>query len=419
MLAVQRHTPSVPKVLVHVHQCLRRVGSSRCRRCDRRCPQRETCDDDHYPQPDPTVQPTHDNPPRDGAPFDGREIVLRPLRRSAIPSGDGVVTRAVAIGANARTGPHPTCRSPIDDALRQACHRPRGGRIRSCDAMPEENMRAYSSRRALRTLSELSRSMARAESREELLELTGGCLRELGFRSYLADLEGDRFRLIADRLETESIARVETILGQPLSIRTLQTNAIPCIHTAATKRSPATTDDLAASLMTLVPHLSGGDRAALRLEIGSGPFTAIPVERGDELLGVLITWRNGAGGSGRVAVPASGGGATRPRLASRRPRSRDQREPRRRSGNDAGPHPRADRVRGNPARDAADRSPPRRGHSRIRIAVPHQPGRGTAGAERAVRCGGRIDGEGTRRGLHPRRPRGKHRTRCPRRCFST
>jgi diguanylate cyclase (GGDEF)-like protein len=161
--------------------------------------------------------------------------------------------------------------------------------------MPEENMRAYSSRRALRTLSELSRSMARAESRDELLELTGGCLRELGFRSYLADLEGDRFRLIADRLETESIARVESILGQPLSIRTLQTNAIPCIYTAATRRSPATTDDLAASLMALVPHLSGGDRAALRLEIGSGPFTAIPVERGDELLGVLITWRNGPG----------------------------------------------------------------------------------------------------------------------------
>ena len=28
VLAVQRHTPSVPKVLVHVHQCLRRVGSN-------------------------------------------------------------------------------------------------------------------------------------------------------------------------------------------------------------------------------------------------------------------------------------------------------------------------------------------------------------------------------------------------------
>jgi diguanylate cyclase (GGDEF)-like protein len=162
--------------------------------------------------------------------------------------------------------------------------------------MPQENANAYSSRRALRTLSQLSRSMARAESRDELLELTGSCLRDLGFRSYLAELEGDRIRLIADRIETESIARVETILGQPLTTLNLQTNAIPCIHTAATKRSPGTTADLSASLMSLVPHLSAGERTALRREIGSGPFTAIPVERGDELLGVLVTWRSGPGG---------------------------------------------------------------------------------------------------------------------------
>jgi diguanylate cyclase (GGDEF)-like protein len=162
--------------------------------------------------------------------------------------------------------------------------------------MPQENANAYSSRRALRTLSQLSRSMARAESRDELLELTGSCLRDLGFRSYLAELEGDRIRLIADRIETESIARVETILGQPLTTLNLQTNAIPCIHTAATKRSPGTTADLSASLMSLVPHLSAGERTALRREIGSGPFTAIPVERGDELLAVLVTWRSGPGG---------------------------------------------------------------------------------------------------------------------------
>jgi diguanylate cyclase (GGDEF)-like protein len=162
--------------------------------------------------------------------------------------------------------------------------------------MQEENTHAYSSRRALRTLSELSRSMARAETRDELLELTGGCLRDLGFRSYLAELDGDRVRLAADRIETESLARVETILGQPLSTLNIRTSAIPCIHTAATRRSPATTGDLSASLMSLVPHLSADERAALRLEIGSGPFTAVPVERGDELLGVLVTWRNGAGG---------------------------------------------------------------------------------------------------------------------------
>src|SRR5580700_168132 len=114
-------------------------------------------------------------------------------------------------------------------------------------AMPQENTHAYSSRRALRTLSTLSRSITRAGSRDELLELTGGCLRELGFRSYLAELEGDRVRLIADRLETESIGRVETILGQPLSTLNLQTTSIPCIHAAATNRSPATAEDLSAS----------------------------------------------------------------------------------------------------------------------------------------------------------------------------
>ena len=158
--------------------------------------------------------------------------------------------------------------------------------------MQLEKVHAYSSRRALRTLSQLSRSIARAESRDELLELTGRCLRDLGFRSYLAELEGDRIRLLADSIETESIARVETILGQPLTSLHLRTSAIPCVHAAATRRSPATSPDLSSSFMSLVPHLSAAERAALRSEIGHGPFTAVPVERGDDLLAVLVTWRN-------------------------------------------------------------------------------------------------------------------------------
>ena len=166
--------------------------------------------------------------------------------------------------------------------------------------MQQEKVQAYSSRRALRTLSQLSRNIARAESRDTLLELTGGCLRDLGFRSYLAELEGDRIRLLGDRVETESIARVETILGRPLSSLHLRTSAIPCIHAAATRRSPATSADLASSFMSLVPHLSGGERTALRDEIGPGPFTALPVERGDDLLAVLVAWR----AAGREAADA-------------------------------------------------------------------------------------------------------------------
>ena len=174
--------------------------------------------------------------------------------------------------------------------------------IRSADgtadprSMQPETLRAYSSRRALRVLSHLSRSIARAGSKDELLELTGGCLRDVGFRNYFAELEGDRIRLLGDRVETESLARVETILGQALTSLDLRTSAIPCVHAAATRRSPATSSDIAGSLMSLVPHLSGSERAALRHEIGSGPFVAVPVERGDELLGVLVTWRGARGG---------------------------------------------------------------------------------------------------------------------------
>jgi diguanylate cyclase (GGDEF)-like protein len=158
--------------------------------------------------------------------------------------------------------------------------------------MEVETASTFSSRRALRTLSELSRNLARAESREALLVHIGGCLRDLGFRSYLAELDGDRVRLLADPVEAESLARVETILGQSLNSLDLRTSAIPCIHAAATRRSPATSPDLSSSFMTLVPHLSRGERIALRHEIGSGPFVAVPVERGDDLLGVLVTWRN-------------------------------------------------------------------------------------------------------------------------------
>ena len=162
--------------------------------------------------------------------------------------------------------------------------------------------------------------MARAESRDELLELTGGCLRDLGFRSYLAELEGDRFRLVADHVETEvdrphrdrsSASRYDPQPAEPASIP-----LHPCrCRQPLARRPPHGPLGIAHDL---VPHLSAGERAALRLEIGSGPFTAVPVERGDELLGVLITWRNGAGRSRRAAVPAGGRSATRPRLASRR-----------------------------------------------------------------------------------------------------
>ena len=122
----------------------------------------------------------------------------------------------------------------------------------------------------------------------------------------------------ADRVETELLARVETILGQALTSLHLRTSAIPCIHAAATRRSPATSPDLSTSFMSLVPHLSAVSARRCVDEIGSGPFTAVPVERGDDLLGVLVTWRGRSGEHRRAALPAGGGRTARPRLAAPR-----------------------------------------------------------------------------------------------------
>ncbi|MBV8302424.1 MAG: EAL domain-containing protein, partial [Candidatus Dormibacteraeota bacterium] len=146
------------------------------------------------------------------------------------------------------------------------------------------------SNRALQALSALSREVARAGSRQELLTLSAECLRQAGIRSYFVELEGDSVRLFADSGEAESLARVERILGQPLSALGLRTHTFPVIHEAASRRRPATCDDLSASFANLLGHLSNRDRIALRREVGPGPSLALPVETGDDLIGVLLVW---------------------------------------------------------------------------------------------------------------------------------
>jgi diguanylate cyclase (GGDEF)-like protein len=155
---------------------------------------------------------------------------------------------------------------------------------------PAATTSTHPSARAMRQLSELSRSLARAQSLDELLLLVGDSLRSFGLRCYVAQLKGDSVRLLADPVESESLARIETIAGQSLNSLRLRSGAFPCIHSAATRRSPATSTDLVGSLLPMLPRLSAGERIAVRREVGNGPFIAVPLEFGDDLLGVLVAW---------------------------------------------------------------------------------------------------------------------------------
>jgi diguanylate cyclase (GGDEF)-like protein len=147
-----------------------------------------------------------------------------------------------------------------------------------------------SSAPSLKLLSELSRSLNRAQSVDELVLVAGECLRSAGLRGCVVALEGDTLNPLEDPVEVESLARVETILGRSITSLGLRSSTFRFIHTAATRREPASCLDLVGSLLPLLPHLSVTDGDSLRDELGRGPFTAVPLEFGDHLLGVLVAW---------------------------------------------------------------------------------------------------------------------------------
>jgi diguanylate cyclase (GGDEF)-like protein len=143
---------------------------------------------------------------------------------------------------------------------------------------------------SLEPLSELSRGLARAQTVEELVVLTGECLRTVGLRGCVVGLEGDTLHVLADPGEIETFSRVEAILGRPVQTLNLRTGSFPFIHDAATRRAPAACPDVVDLLLPMLPHLSTAVGTSLREVVGGGPFTAIPLECGDDLLGVVVVW---------------------------------------------------------------------------------------------------------------------------------
>jgi diguanylate cyclase (GGDEF)-like protein len=146
---------------------------------------------------------------------------------------------------------------------------------------------------SLELLSELSRRLARAQTAEELVVLTGECLRGVGVRGCVVALEGDTLHLLVDPGETESISRVEAVLGCPVQGLSLRSGSFPFIHDAASRRTPASCPDVVEFLLPMLPHLSTSVGGSLREALGSGPFTAVPLECGDDLLGVMVVWGPG------------------------------------------------------------------------------------------------------------------------------
>jgi diguanylate cyclase (GGDEF)-like protein len=143
---------------------------------------------------------------------------------------------------------------------------------------------------SLELLSELSRGLGRAQTVDELLVLSRECLRDVGLHGYVVALDGDSLHVLADPVEIEALAPVEAILGRSVQSLNLRSSSFPFIHDAVARRTPVSCLDVVELLLPTLPHLSTTVGTSLRRALGSGPFTAIPLERGDDLLGVLVVW---------------------------------------------------------------------------------------------------------------------------------
>lgn len=142
---------------------------------------------------------------------------------------------------------------------------------------------------SLDVLVDLSRGLARARTVDELVVLVREFLDEVDLHGCIFALEGDALHLLTGP-EMESVSPVEALLGLSAHSLTLRSSSFPFIHEAAARRTPETCLDVVGLLLSVVPHLSTTLGTSLRRALGSGPFTALPLAFGDDLLGMLVVW---------------------------------------------------------------------------------------------------------------------------------
>ncbi|MGH7723274.1 MAG: hypothetical protein ACRENL_10685 [Candidatus Dormibacteria bacterium] len=136
-------------------------------------------------------------------------------------------------------------------------------------------------------LSDLSRGLARARSLDELLLLSDECLRSAGLRACVVALDGDELHMLADPAEAQTL---DTILGRSVETLGVRSGAAPILHSPAVRRAPVTRRAGGGPLLSMMPRLRL-DAAASRRRTGEGrPFSAVPLEVGDDMVGVLVAW---------------------------------------------------------------------------------------------------------------------------------
>ena len=152
--------------------------------------------------------------------------------------------------------------------------------------------------RADRTVMELasepgSRTVERiAASRHpiEIIDAVLECLVANGLRGSWGELQGDEVVMLGVGLPDDDTARVEEVLGIPLSAMRFPLAAYKSFATTARRRTSNLEESFPSRMISMFHHLNESEKGSVRRHLGPGPLLTVPIEDGDRLLGLLLAW---------------------------------------------------------------------------------------------------------------------------------
>ncbi len=133
-------------------------------------------------------------------------------------------------------------------------------------------------------------AITRARRPGEIIEAVLGCLAAHGLRASWGQLRGDEVVLLDIGVPDEDAARIEEVLGVPLGVMRFPLAAYRSLAATVQRRTSTVEEAFPSRMISMFPHLTHAEKAAVRRHLGPGPLLATPIEDGDTLLGLLLAW---------------------------------------------------------------------------------------------------------------------------------
>jgi diguanylate cyclase (GGDEF)-like protein len=133
-------------------------------------------------------------------------------------------------------------------------------------------------------------AIARARRPRDIIDAVLECLAAHGLRGSWGQLRGDEVLILDLGVPDDDAARIEEMLGVPIGAMRFPLAAYPSLGIAVGRRTSTVEDAFPSRMISMFPHLTDVEKAAVRRHLGPGPLLAAPIGDGDALLGVLFAW---------------------------------------------------------------------------------------------------------------------------------